>query len=349
MKAIKMSIMLTLAWTIHAHARVIRVNNTGINCINPLECHTSLASAHTAANAGDTIHVEPSASSYGNVTFSKAVVVLGNGYFLGNAASNGNDGLQVNTATSFCGNITVNADADGIVIKGLNINILSLVGSNASNPLNNVSIIRNRIVNGGTCAWTNNLMFIGNYVGGTLNTGFGSNGNNANFYLGNNVLWNSEFDNTDNGTFENNILYGGSQPNTLVMYNATVQNNISTVQNTHTFSNCTVRNNVGRGTTNTTSYGTLNGNKNNIDPANVFVDFANTSSSYSADSRWALINNSPASGAGFGGTDCGIFGGTGIPYKLSGLPDIPSIFRLTVPASAGGSTMNITFSTRINN
>jgi hypothetical protein len=335
--------------TYSAHARVIRVNNTGINCVNATDCYTSLSAAHTAALPGDTIHIEPSGTSYGNVTFSKAIVVLGNGYFLGNAAANGNDLLQVNTATSFCGNITVNSDADGIVIKGLNINILILLGSNAGNPLNNVMIIRNRIVNGGTCAWTNNLMFIGNYVGGTLNTGFSSNGNNANFYVGNNVLWNSEFETTDNGTFENNIVYGGSQPNAVVMYNATVQNNISTTQTTHTFGSCTVRNNIGRGSTNTTSYGTLNGNKNNIDPATVFVDFANSSTSYSTDSRWALLNGSPASGAGFGGTDCGIFGGNNMSYKLSGLPDIPSFYKLTVPASAGGSTMNITFSTRINN
>jgi hypothetical protein len=66
-------------------------------------------------------------------------------------------------------------------------------------------------------------------------------------------------------------------------------------------------------------------------------------------SLWQLLPASPASGAGFDGADCGIFGGTSFAYMLSGLPDIPSIYRLTVPASASGSTMNITFSTRINN
>ncbi|WP_315820967.1 hypothetical protein [Paraflavitalea speifideaquila] len=48
--------------------------------------------------------------------------------------------------------------------------------------------------------------------------------------------------------------------------------------------------------------------------------------------------------------DCGAFGGND-PYKLSGIPAIPSIYLLTVPASipSGSSSMNVTFSTRNNN
>lgn len=333
---------------LHAESRVIRVNNSGINCVDPNNCYTSLAAAHTAANAGDTIHIEPSGTNYGNFTFTKAVVVLGNGFFLGNSAANGNDGLQANTATSTVGDITVSSTADGIMVKGLNMNNLYLNGSNAGNTLNNVVIMRNRI-NGLICSWTNNLMFIGNYCGTTLNSGAGGSGNNVNFYVGNNVLWSWDFNTTDNGTFEHNILTGASQPTTLAIYNSLVQNNISTTNTTHTFGSCTVRNNIGKGTTNATSFGILNGNKNNIDMATVFVDFANSSTAYSTDSRFALLNGSPASGAGYEGVDCGIFGGTNIPYKLSGMPDIPSIYRLTVPATASGSTMNIKFSTRINN
>jgi hypothetical protein len=92
--------------------RVIRANNSGVNCLNANDCYTSLSATHTTASAGDTIHIEPTGTNYGNVTFSKAIVVLGNGYFLGNAAANSNDGLQINTASSAIGNITLQTDAE---------------------------------------------------------------------------------------------------------------------------------------------------------------------------------------------------------------------------------------------
>lgn len=69
----------------------------------------------------------------------------------------------------------------------------------------------------------------------------------------------------------------------------------------------------------------------------------------------ALKAGSPALAAGLTvGTvvtpDCGAFGATD-PYKLSGIPNIPSIYTLTVPVSipAGTNSMNVTISTRNNN
>ena len=51
----------------------------------------------------------------------------------------------------------------------------------------------------------------------------------------------------------------------------------------------------------------------------------------STDGKWKLKAGSPGIGAGFGGTDCGIFGGSE-PYVLSGIPPIPTIYSLTAPA-----------------
>ncbi len=73
------------------------------------------------------------------------------------------------------------------------------------------------------------------------------------------------------------------------------------------------------------------------------------------DSRMMLKAGSPAIGAGVTvGTivspDCGAFGATD-PYKLSGIPNIPTIYSLSAPTSipSGTNSMNVTFSTRNNN
>ena len=60
----------------------------------------------------------------------------------------------------------------------------------------------------------------------------------------------------------------------------------------------------------------------------------------------ALKPNSPAKGAGSGGTDIGMFGGVN-PYVLSGIPSVPTFYQLTAPSNT--ATTNpyvITFSVK---
>jgi hypothetical protein len=75
----------------------------------------------------------------------------------------------------------------------------------------------------------------------------------------------------------------------------------------------------------------------------------------SQDSRTVLKPGSPAIGAGLTvgavvSPDCGAFGATD-PYKLSGIPNTPTIYTLSVPVSipSGSASMNISFSTKNNN
>ena len=94
-----------------------------------------------------------------------------------------------------------------------------------------------------------------------------------------------------------------------------------------------------------------NNNQQNIDvAANVFNDFTtNPPIGFSSDGRYQLKSNAtPAHNAGLLNgvvVDCGAFGGPA-PYILSGLPSIPSIYALTVPAqvNTGTATLNISFS-----
>jgi hypothetical protein len=329
-------------------ARVIRLNNTGINCVNASECYTSWATAYASANNGDTIHVEPSSISYGNTTITKRLVILGNGFFHGNATTNGNEGLQHNVSQSTFDNFIINGGSSNTVVKGINAQTSIQVASNLSDKIENLVIIGCRA---GYMHFnsTNNL-----FVSGlTISSGGNFSGNshaNTNFYVGNSVLYQINTAATSNGIFENNIVYGGSSLYSMQAQNCIVQNNISVTLNmTHTFTNCTVRNNMAVDASAGQNFGVLDNNLVVADMTTVFEDFNNTSNSFSSDSRWALKAASPAIATGYNGTNMGIFGGTSAPYRLSGMPNIPSIFKVVAPATTSGNTMNITFSTRVNN
>jgi hypothetical protein len=83
----------------------------------------------------------------------------------------------------------------------------------------------------------------------------------------------------------------------------------------------------------------------------------NTSGSttlYSPDAAFQLSPTSPAKNAGIipgtvTPTDCGMYGGTN-PYKASGIPAVPSFYKLSSPsATAIASPYIMTFSTKSNN
>jgi hypothetical protein len=83
----------------------------------------------------------------------------------------------------------------------------------------------------------------------------------------------------------------------------------------------------------------------------------NTSGSttlYSPDAAFQLSPTSPAKNAGIipgtvTPTDCGMYGGTN-PYKASGIPAVPSFYKLSSPsATATASPYIMTFSTKSNN
>ncbi|MFN3876619.1 MAG: hypothetical protein ACK4L7_11995, partial [Flavobacteriales bacterium] len=148
-----------------AHATIHRVNNTGIAAD-----FTTLQSAHDAATAGDTLHLEPSGSSYGACTFTKPLVVIGPGYFL-----NLNAGLQATASSALTGALVFEAGSEGCVVSGLEVQATSTVkasfvriercrfsGSSSLNIAFNFSglNITGVVVNG--CYVANNLTVGGN-------------------------------------------------------------------------------------------------------------------------------------------------------------------------------------------
>jgi hypothetical protein len=152
---------------------------------------------------------------------------------------------------------------------------------------------------------------------------FAGNLNNISGYFINNDCIYSYATSCVNFTFQNNIL---------------AQANFGAYLSSNSFFN-----NI----TSNTGLPSGNGNQASVNLDNVFMGYL-SGTGFSSDGRYRLKAGSPAINAGSlnGGTvDCGAFGGPA-PYILSGMPDIPSIYVLTVPSSvpSGATNMNVTIS-----
>lgn len=329
-------------------AKVWRINNNaGVNAdFNSIS--TAIGSASVVNN--DTLYVEASATAYGGFTLSKRLVIIGTGYFLSGA--NSNTGLQANPYSSSLngGAIIFDSTGTGSTIIGMD-NFWMGIGPNNGSATDNITITRCNFNGVGIYyGYTNNTKMTGwkinkCYIVGTIGQ---SSLIMQDWEVRNNIITGAiDIANSANSNIliRNNVIRG-----TISLYNAYFANNI--INNT-TFSvvNVTVKNNlcIGAPAGFTPFVGTYN-NVNNQTDAVLFQGLTGNST----DGQWRLKAGSPAIGAGLtvaGVTpDCGAFNAQD-GYILSGIPNIPTIYSLTVPASipSGTATMNITVSTKNNN
>jgi hypothetical protein len=340
----------TLFFCQQANAKIWRVNN---NAGIAADFTTFFAAATSASVlAGDTIHIEPSATTYNlaNFTLTKRLVVIGAGYFLNPAdvTTPGNAGLQVTTQSSKLAFFRIGSGADNSKFLGITID-----GSVYLNTVNNISFEKVLFYPGGCYhedGIINGTSFRKCFFNGVTLNASGT-ATVTNFVCENSIFYNgavisiSAFSGSGNIVRNNSIVNGSP----FTLNSCYVANNIFDIPGQCTFTNCVIKNNLFQ--VNQTLPGTATGNQVNVNMANVYV--GGTTGSF--DSRTVLKAGSPAIGAGLtvGAVitpDCGAYGATD-PYKLSGIPNIPSIYSLTVPTSipSGASTMNVTFSTRNNN
>jgi hypothetical protein len=333
-----------------ADAKIWRINNNvGINA--DFTTFYDAVNASTVV-AGDTLYFEPSATDYqtNSISLSKRLVMVGPGYFLdpSNTFSPGNPNLQVATSDVRIGFFRIAAGAEGSRFLGL-----SIVGGIYFNETSDIVFERN--IFGGYVQFetgtVNNVTFRKNFFYANA-VGNSSTVTITNFVCENNIFYNNGHISLDklSGTgniFRNNSALNGG--NGFVLVNTYIANNIFGTSSASVLTNSTVKNNFFQ--INQPLSGTATNNVVNQDMAAVFV--AGTAGSF--DSRLALKAGSPAISAGLTvGTvvtpNCGAYGGPD-PYKLSGIPNIPTIYTLTVPTSipSGTATMNVTFSTRNNN
>ncbi|MFY7964899.1 MAG: hypothetical protein ACOVO1_08380 [Chitinophagaceae bacterium] len=338
MKKINTLLAILVLTTTIANAKIWRVNNnSGITAD-----YTTVQAAHDAASAGDTIHLEPSGTSYGNLTMTKRLVLVSSGAYITE-----NPGFQASSNSGYLSTLTIaNTGANGSVI------MVKFSGDvNISNNVGNL-LLQSCVTNytGGAhfcCGYAgninisnaDNIIIKNSYVN---NIYFSSNSNNI--VIVNNIISNGVGCTSDcDGTIANNIIHANwTQNASSTLYNCTVENNIYNYGVQGSFGSCLVRNNLNSNT----GLPAGNGNQNSVNMTNVFV---NRAVGYGgADNAYVLKSGSPAIGAGSGGIDCGAFGGS-TPFKLAVTPPIPSIYKLEVPSTPAGNTMNIKFSTRSNN
>lgn len=311
--------LLLAAATLATEAQTIRrVNNSGITGTN---IYSTVQLAHDAAVAGDIIQVEPSSDNYGNLNITKNVTVVGPGYFLGQ-----NTGLQANPLPASISNLYFSSGSSGASVAGLTMSQAYIGASNVSLQRCNLS----SWIYLGYAVGTSNINIRQNYAPGLQHWGNATN----NVLVTNNIFVSSSSlaatvsgemvnnvflsaVNVDNFNVRNNYFASSFQPNNnLYSYNISAQS----------------------------SFSTANNNQNNVPLASVF---ALSPGSTQFDAWYQLKSGTnPARGTGQNGADIGAFGGN-TPYKLSGIPAIPSIYQFN--QTLNGNTLNVNLSTRSNN
>lgn len=323
-------------------ARVWRVNNNSGTSADYTGFDACWQNA--AFMAGDTIYLEGSATAYSNsTTINKRMVVIGAGYLL--QGSTGNAGLQAgNLGTTFSGSLRWDSLATGSRFMGLSITSAIWFDPQADSIVfercqfgswswSTTGTIHNRIRG----VKINKCMFSSTSIPSThyyedlevtnciITSSFTLQAANILSALVRNNLFLSSIT-ISNTYFTNNISIGITVASFLAN-NSIVRHNISQIANV---------------------FPAGDGNKGGF---NINAIVVNTGSD---DGRYRLAVGSPAIGAGEtvnGITpDCGPFG-TADPYRLSGIPAIPSIYGLSVPSQVptGTTSINVTISTRANN
>jgi hypothetical protein len=344
-------LILFISITLSSQAKIWRVNNNPGVTADFTTFHAAVGSASVLA--GDTLHFESSTADYvtNGITLTKRLVLIGTGYFLNPADVNfpANTGLQAATAASSLQGFTIGDGANGTKLLGLVLSSITVAAS--ASPIN---LVIEKCYNSGGIYFNN-----ATHNGITVRKCFfgGSRiecqtGSLTNFVCENNIFYSTfAFINLPTLTGSTNIFRNNSFKDVGVgniISNCYVANNIFGSPQS-TFTNCTIKNNLF--SANQPLPGTATSNQVNVNITNVYVG----GTTGSQDSRAMLKTGSPAIGAGLTigavvSPDCGAFGATD-PYKLSGIPNIPSIYTLTVPISvpSGSTTMGVTLSTRNNN
>ncbi len=331
-------------------AAVLRVNNTpGVNAP-----YTTFAAAHTAAAAGDVIQLEPSNTSYGALTVTKNVTIMGAGYLLGTGQ---NTGLQYTALEASCDAVNFNTGSAGARITGMRILGAVTVSVSTITVERNILFTQDYSANyditltGG--AGISNVFIRGNFM-----NGLSASGTVNNLNIANNIVYGT-FDfslpATANGLLTHNVFYTTSAGayNNIVIYNMLVTNNIVAVTPNYNYgpnavafpnpvtNNNTYTNNIGSGTQFPNNGLTNVNNQQNVDYNTVL------SLTGSDDGKYALLPApSPGRGSGTAGVDMGIFGGSQ-PYILGGIPNAPTIYNLN--SAVSGTNLNVTLGTKSNN
>lgn len=287
---------------------------------------TTLSAAYTAAAPGDTLYIGGSTASYGDLTLTKPLTIIGTGYFLTQ-----NPHTQATGYGAVLGALTYNSGSSGSLVSGCQISRVAFNTSNIifkRNYLYDSSSVGVLIASG-----VSSIAIIQNYLQKN-NTYYliQAQGSNSSLYIANNIMsyspnnsgcYTFDMATSSSATIEQNVMYTSNNSVAFRVYNTVFQNNIMFGGTFTAGTGTTYFNNIGSGT----QFGTLNGNQSNVNMSTVFTLTG------SPDANYTLLAGSPAIAAGVNGYDCGVFGGQA-PYVLSGMPEgIPSIYQFSSPGA----------------
>lgn len=312
-KAAFAAVVLTVVGTQTVSAKSWRVNNNSTKKANFVDINAAMASADVVA--GDTLYLDPGSVLASEQKISKAVTVIGTGYFLQNGmvAATINNRVRITAEGTKLNGVYVNGEvwieANNITLERCKINCrvyayngtrygLTVLQCFINNP-NYENSIEGEFRN----ATIKNNIIISSFASYGYSTAINNvhDSEIANNYLAvNNTYYNRHvLYHITNSQIYNNIIRHAKDPN-LIFANSGAANNNSIYNNVITAADSTYT------------------NVKDI----VYLGSADMSSVFApgiSDAAYRLKEDSPAKGAGFGGADCGPYGGA-TPYVESGLP-----------------------------
>jgi hypothetical protein len=325
------SILLLIIFVSSSFLNVAQTTRTVDNNVNSGSEFTDLQVAINESSMGDTIYIQPSALSYGNITINKRIHLRGMGHY---PEVSGNVG-------SLLGNILFNStqNIDGASLSGIECGNIT-VSNGTTGSYNNLSVLNCRfqtILANTSLPHCSNWIIAGNVIVGNV-FGILSKQNNTNWMVVNNIIQQLSvsvswfifqyFNASD--ILKNNIIIANYSAGMVTMFNQTTnllaENNIilftqnvngfNNTASTLTFNNCLTYSITEQLIDNLPG----NNNLNNINPEFESI-LANGLFSY--DNNYALQTQSPAIGAGSDNQDIGI-SGNGFNFQMRGYPaDLP--------------------------
>jgi hypothetical protein len=310
--------------------------------------YKTLQGALDSVAPGTLILLQPGISTYGEVTVSKRVGIIGAGYFLN---QNAEPNRQATPRESVVSLIVFDAGSNGSYITGISMTGNTNTGQNRFNFSNTSDITISRcLIHPGSNQWiaymyrSSAVTIKQSYIrvpggGGHayilssrestglqfFNNIFTSDGDGYGFILPTEYFSNY----TASILFKNNVMHNVGNPiyypsactmiNNIIFQTSSGYNQVNAVA---------ASNNVGNAT-----YSAAGPNIVNAVKTDVFVLNSDPSIS-SIDAAWKLKPGSAAIGYAQGGGDCGAFGGEpNERYELSGIAEfVPNIFYMNVPA-----------------
>lgn len=301
--------------------------------IGPSYEYNSYLEADAVAQDGDTLKFNK--GSWGNITLTRPLVLIGLGYFLDE-----NYPEELNTNGAFLGLVILDEGSEGSILLSLEVTS-SIVVQN----VNNVVVERCKTAQVNVEKSTNIVVSKCYVTGSGSSTNVHSliSANSGSILISNSYFGRLSVNSESEATLRNNII--GSIG---YCYHSTFVNNIILV-NISTYFLDSYNNAFHYNLFNITQSYTVGSN-------NQFIDFSTESvmvgypeqGAYSDDERYQLASSSPAIGAADDGGDCGMFWGDS-PYILSGIPPLPIIYKLSVPINSDGENLPVEVKAKTNN